>query len=454
MRQCKWPVHGILILVLVLVVLCACAPAATSTTAQPAPTKTIRIGVIGPMNYMQGKDSWDGATMARDEINKAGGIVVNGTKYDIELVKTDSNDFASVPEAISAMERLLSMEKVKFVVGGFRSEAVLGQQELLSDYKAIYMNTGTSTAQLTERVKQNYDKYKYYFRANSVNTSLVGYLIYSALRIPIQAVQKQLGIAKPKFAVLAQKSAYVDPMLPMIKSVATMLGAEPVGEWRISATADTMVAELNAIADSGAQVMYFHTDGPSGLVGNKEWGTLQIPAAMTSYNSEAVQKSHWDATNGMCEYALTTAFTARVAITDKSVAWWDAYEKQYGNFPSIYSGTHSAIYVLKAAIENAGSLDTDAIIPVIEKTDMQTSIFRQAFYGMDQKYPHDTVMAPGYATGYMTQWIDRQLKVVWPDGEPIAIWPQPNAWKGLRYDGTVEYQLPPWVVKKYKGSPQ
>jgi ABC-type branched-subunit amino acid transport system substrate-binding protein len=34
---------------------------------------TIKIAVLGPMAFPQGKNHWNGAEMARDEINKAGG---------------------------------------------------------------------------------------------------------------------------------------------------------------------------------------------------------------------------------------------------------------------------------------------------------------------------------------------------------------------------------------------
>src|SRR5262249_3397984 len=41
---------------------------------------TIKIAVLGPMAFVQGENHWAGAEMARDEINKAGGISVGGKK--------------------------------------------------------------------------------------------------------------------------------------------------------------------------------------------------------------------------------------------------------------------------------------------------------------------------------------------------------------------------------------
>ena len=44
---------------------------------------TIKIGVLGPMSQPQGQYHWFGAEMARDNINKAGGIDVGGRKVQI-----------------------------------------------------------------------------------------------------------------------------------------------------------------------------------------------------------------------------------------------------------------------------------------------------------------------------------------------------------------------------------
>jgi len=66
---------------------------------------TIKIGVLGPMTQPQGEYHWYGAEMARDDINKAGGINVGGKKMQIELVRADTNEHQSIPDATNAIER-------------------------------------------------------------------------------------------------------------------------------------------------------------------------------------------------------------------------------------------------------------------------------------------------------------------------------------------------------------
>ena len=104
----------------------------------------IKIGVIGPMKFVQGEGHWNGATMAAEEINAKGGIQVGDKKMKIELVKADSNEFINITDATNAMERILARDKVDFVVGGFRSEAVLAMQDIAMEYKKIFVGVGAS----------------------------------------------------------------------------------------------------------------------------------------------------------------------------------------------------------------------------------------------------------------------------------------------------------------------
>lgn len=440
MKNGKWFVYGVLILGLFLI-------APTQVTA----LDKIKIGIISPMNFMQGKDAWDGATLAAEEINKSGGINVGKKKYKIELVKADSNEFASVPDAISAFERLITWNKVNFVVGGFRSEATLAQQEIMAKYKTIYLNTGSASPVLTTRIKEKYDKYKYYFRPNSVNSLLATPPISATLQVVMGKVKTQLGFQKPKVGLILQKAAYVDALVEPVKKIVAALGGEVVGVWRPSATAPSLVAELSACKEAGSHLVFLCFDGPAGVVTDKEWGAMKFPFANTGYNSEAQTKQHWDATNGYCEYSAFLGWIARSNITKTNASFWDEYVRRFNRFPSVYSAPHSAIHVLKTAIEKAGTLDTDTLIRELEKTDCPTSFFRQAFYQKDHKFPHDTIIGPGHATGYVTQWIKGENRVVWPDGKPLQAAKDGQSWKGIRYEGTTDYQLPPWVVEYWKG---
>src|SRR4051812_10940487 len=93
-----------------------------------AQAQTIKIAILGPMAFVQGENHWAGAEMARDEINKAGGINVGGKRYQIELIRADTNELQSVPDATNAVERVITRDKVDFLIGGFPSQAGVAMQ--------------------------------------------------------------------------------------------------------------------------------------------------------------------------------------------------------------------------------------------------------------------------------------------------------------------------------------
>jgi len=157
------------------------------------------------MAFAQGENAWAGAEMARDEINKGGGISVSGKKLKIELVRIDSNEIQSVPDATNAMERAITREKADFVIGGFRSEAVLAMQEVAMDYKKIFLGCGAADAKLGANVEKNYDRYKYWFRVAPLNAPGLGKTLFAVLGSIAGQVRADLKKETPKVAILARR---------------------------------------------------------------------------------------------------------------------------------------------------------------------------------------------------------------------------------------------------------
>ena len=136
--------------------------------------EVIKIGVIGPMQFVQGHGHWNGATMAAEEINAKGGIQVGNKKMKIQLIQADSNEFINVTDATNAMERLITKDKVDFMVGGFRTEAVLPMQDIAMENKKIFIGVGAAHDELCNRVAKNYNTYKYWFRGSPFNSTFLG----------------------------------------------------------------------------------------------------------------------------------------------------------------------------------------------------------------------------------------------------------------------------------------
>jgi len=422
-----------------IVVFFICCALAVPSWAEKS-TGKIKIGVIGPMKYVQGIHHWAAAEMARDEINGAGGIKAGDKTYLIELVKADSNEIASVTDAVNAMERIIVNEHADFIVGAFRSEATLAMMEVMADYKKIFLSCGPSAAKLSEQVKKDYNRYKYWFRGGPPNSVSSVPSFFMNVDMVKKAVQKGLNIEKPKIAILADKALYIEAAVKMMEDQLPKRGLELVGTWRPSFTASSVLTELTAIKNAGAQMIFTLAAGPAGIAYSNQYGELKIPAAMFGLNVEAQRIQHWGDTQGRCAYLTMTAFFAPAAATKRTIPFYENFIKKVEDAPTSTAITYDGIYILKDGIERAGSLDEEAVIKAIEKTDLGGAQGRLVYYPNDHKYPHDLVWGPGYVTMFSVQWRDGEMKVVWPDGS--------EAISGLRYEGTVDYQLPPWMLKQ------
>ncbi len=424
-------------LLLVALILPACAP------AEPK-AKTIKIGIIGPMQFVQGEHHWWGAELARDEINDAGGVTVAGEQYLIELVKTDSNEMLSTTDAAAAMERLITVDNADFVMGGFRTEAVFPMQEVAMDYQMIFLDCGAATKELCTVVAEDYDRYKYFFRVTPIcNVWLVSNTLME-VGMAGGIMKQQTGIQRPlRVAICAEGAQWADAMVAAMEAlIPARLGMEVSGTWRPSPTATELTAEMTAIEAANTDIIMPIISGPLGIPYARTWGELEIPAASVGINVEAQKDGFWEATAGYGNYDTTlNTYCEGVALSDTTLSFIAAFKAKTGQVPTYTAGTYEAIRLLMDAIERAGTLESNAVVVELEKTDVTGTAGRLVFTGRDADAPHDVTYGPDYVTGIATQWQDGVQKGVWPNL-------MTGDWEGVKYEGTVMWVAPPRVIAK------
>jgi branched-chain amino acid transport system substrate-binding protein len=271
-------------------ILAAAGLVATSSVANAQ--DSIKIAVVGPMAFAQGENSWAGAEMARDEINKEGGISVGGKKRKIELVRVDSNEIQSVPDATNAMERAITREKADFVIGGFRSEAVLAMQEVAMDYKKIFLGTGAADAKLGANVEKNYDRYKYWFRVSPLNSPGLGKTLFAVLGSMAGQIRADLKKETPRVAILAEKVMWTEAIVKAAQANLPKMKMEVVGLWQPSPVATDVTAELAAIDRAGADIVFTALSGPVGIVVGRQMGERHAQPDAHQERVEAVRRQH------------------------------------------------------------------------------------------------------------------------------------------------------------------
>ena len=99
---------------------------------------TLKLGVIGPMTgpgAQWGLAAAGGVQIAAKEMNDKGGLKVGDKTYRIEVIPYDEQYKAAV--AISAMQRLVNQDGVKFVFGPVSSAGTLAVMDISKDTKTI-----------------------------------------------------------------------------------------------------------------------------------------------------------------------------------------------------------------------------------------------------------------------------------------------------------------------------
>jgi len=408
----------------------------------------IRIGIVSPMKFLTGDIHWKSATMATEEINAQGGILVGKNKRKIKLFKADSNELLSVVDAVNAVERLISFNNVDFLMGSVRSEAAIAMLERAANAKKIFMTMGAASPVIPNKLVKNYDHYKYWFRGASSNAIFQIKYVFIHLEMVARNIRERLGIQRPKVAVVAEKALWADPIVAIAKKNLPKMGMEFVGAWRPSASAMDLSAELAAVKRSGAQVIMFFAAGPVDLTISRQVGEMKIPAVVIGTSVDATTQDHWKATYGNCNYRVIGNTSGKVAITEKTIPFYSRYNKRFGEFPAQYTcDVYDSFFVLKNAIEKAGTIDSDAVVAELEKTSFPGTAGIYAFYPKKAKFPHDKVFDPEHRPVLATQWQDGDLVVVWPDGQSVT---GEKGWGGVRYEGTKDFKLPPWMIEYWK----
>ncbi len=431
-----------------------------------APPSYIKIGVIGPAGWPQMQGMVDGATLAAEWINgPGGGIVIEGTRYDVQIVTADEHAADMRPDLGAAeMERLCdpARENVDFVIGGFRTECVLPIREVAADYHKLFFITGAATNRLIDCgypsttqpapcghcVRCDYDRYKYMFRVTPINDTMLAYNILGFLKGYVLPSKLVPLYGEPiNTAVIAEDLDWTVTMYNMFTlGASTYLGpqANIVYSARTPFDEDDFGPYLDAMHAAEARLIIHIFSAPASIAFITQWADHPVKAVTAGIDVLGQSTAFWGYTGGKCE---TEAFLAtsgtRTPLSTLSQPYtttelWDLYYGRFGYAP-VYTawGAYDSIIAMHDSLEGGtihppfDQANTDALIPIVEQTDREAVTGRFRYTG-----PHPTV--PGamlhdvfsnefgatwterYSRATWVQWQAGRLEVVWPMDQPYS----------------------------------
>ena len=425
----KKSMWGIIIVVIVVIA----AVVIYYATRPPKIEPGIVIGCPLSTAFLYGWDAERAITLAVEEINAAGGVNVAGKKRPFKVEVIDTRDLepgVPVSEALLVVEKLILEKKADFILGGpVRSEAALAAMDLLSKYKKVsILTTGVLTPAYHARVAKEYDKFKYCFRV----TGEAVWMVTGEIIPCLVDIGKRFGV--DRLFIMIQDVAHARGGGGLIAKIMAKKGWHVIGKPEIypTGTTDFSMGLIKAKKEK-AQVILIWMDMPETSILLKQWYDMKIPALpFGSIIAAAEQPGFWKATEGKGEYCLANVVNAGNApsnATPWTMKFVEAYKKRWNIEPEGYgtSTSYMAPYVLKDAIERAGSLEPDAVIEALEATDMM------GVYGRIRFDPKSHQVIPSVdpeegAVGTIFQWQAGKRVVVFP--KKIAMG---------------EIQLPPWM---------
>lgn len=466
-------------------------------------TKTLSIGVIGPkgLPHWSPGGMWDGARLARDEINAAGGIHIGSDTYTINLIDEDEHSYPTidVPKATLAMSNLIA-SGAKLIIGGFRTEVTApGLLPVVRSAKVPFFIDGAATASLVNlTTPDQYASDKYIFRGMPTNDTTLLPVICQYLRyylIPQKLVRifgqdLDNNASTPnqvRFGVLTEQATWANQIHYVFTSLYALpylapgvpnpyyLGpyANLTYQGRIDPYAITDTTPyLDGAKDKNCRLLIIIFSAPIGETLIKQWHDGQYNMLPVGINVMSQSQTRGKTDYYEYEVSEMTMGTATDINPGVTAKWWDSFTGNYTVWPNyIGVGAYNIMYNIKAALESinasdvvaaedyldGGSTPSDVLIPYFEKLDkMQLNgkgKYTSGLYGPGSG--HD-VYCPfvdtnitwpmGYTRPEMVQWING-TKIGLPatfGGYLSVVDPQDQLFSRKTLIPPFMYSLAPW----------
>ena len=421
-------INSIALLIFVTILI---APWFTAACAKPYSIKPVILGCPLSLGFPDGIAARDNIQLAVEEINQDGGVNIGGVKRPLIAEFMDTRDLEpGVPtsEALLAVEKLLLEKKADLIIGGpVRSEAALAAMDLVSKYQKVSLiSAGVLTPAYDKKITDDYERYKYCFRT----TGSVDPMISESVSI-LERMKVDFGWSRVH--IMVQDVAHARSAGDAMKAGLEERGWKITGYEKYPTGSSDFSLGLLKAKEAGAQVLFPWFDMPESSILMKQWNGLKLPMLICGYLNAALDSGFWKATDGKCAYIVVVYPKAGVVSSGaipQADKYINVYKKKFGSEPGLTGWSpvcYQVVYIVKEALERAGSVDSGALIAALEKLDMRGVYGRIRFNPRSHQIIYSMDPAEG-AVGCWTQWLD---------GRRVLVYPPKIA--------TAPIKLPPWM---------
>ena len=392
---------------------------------------TVKIGVLADLGASNGRGVWQGVVLAAEQLNAKGGIL--GRKIEVVGEDTDTSAGVNAEKINNALNRLLALHRVDFIIGIPAAEAVYMVQDIIAQHKKVLFDVASTPDEFTQRVLDNYDSYKYYFRVMFNATSIFQGITDSLLLLREQTGFNKVGYIGEDLSWTKGIMEGLDYVLPELYGFDVVYkGAFPLGTFDF--------ASYFSIAEAaGVEIMVplIALDGAIPFV--KQYHDRQSPMVIYGgiLGAGVSGPEGWEITDGECEYISGASYPvmAGYPLTSRTLPDREAYINRWNETPG---GSGCAAYdilryILPDAVRRAGTLEVDVVIEALETTSIEISNARNFVFTPS----HDMMMGENPNNPDADYWL--VIVFQWIDGELIPVYP-----KKIMEEAGATYTFPDW----------
>ncbi len=390
--------------------------------------ESIKIGVCGDLDMYYGKYSYQGVVMAVEQINAQGGIL--GRNLTVVSEDDDSETApGDIAVATNALTKLITVDKADVVISS--AGYVQVYQEICSQHQKIFFSTGSLSDNDTQRVLDDYGKFKYFFRPQTNASSAIVAGINGLLTLKNYTGFNKIAFLAEDVPFYSQWAAGMKNVLPSYGFEVVYFNVFPIG------TAD-FTSYLSAIETSGAQILDALSVSQSGFSLVMEYAERQSPFVVWGHIGLAAREDFWDMTEGKGEFISTVGYpvTAGYPLTSKTLPTREAFVERWGEVPNMVATTFYDVvrFILPDAIQRAGTTETDAVIRALETVNVETSNARHFVFTSS----HDGYVA---FSGPNVPSLDYLVYCMyqWQNGTQVPVSP-----RAMMQEAGAAYKYPPW----------
>lgn len=325
------------LLILVLTMSCTSCSTQQTQNEKSGPSE-IKIGMIGPLTgpvAQYGGSMKQAIELAVEEINNRGGIVGAQVKLIIE-------DDASVPaQSVAAAEKLVTQDEVLLVIAAYNSSCVLANMEVTRREKVPQINPIAVATNITESGNE------FIFRNCATNPMQVNQLANYVFE----------NMDLNKFAIIHENTDYGKGIAEAFIEAAQKAGKEILTVETYNPGDTDFYAQLTKIKNVKPDGMVIGgnlTEGAQITKQSKELGLDIQKFGMGGLSSPEFDKLADGSNDGM----IVTSYFELNTPNPLAKEFINNYNAKWGKYPDMFAAaTYEAMYIAKAAIENAEYID-------------------------------------------------------------------------------------------------